>query len=130
MLAEAEDSELHPLREAIYKLEDDCHEPGTKVAVCNDQLAKVMHRSTGTMDSNVGLVSYAKIIRINGKSLPHRVLQRKKEPITLLLPEEMIDAETTIGGKGVIGVILPMAVLHLFGSAMSRLPHWRNKSLN
>jgi len=89
------------------------HEPGalvaTNVAVSDDQLSKVMRRSSGTMDPNVGLVSYAKSCTINGKLVPHLVLQGKYGPITLLLmPEEMIDGATTLDGKGVNGVILPM----------------------
>jgi len=89
------------------------HEPGalvvTNVAVSNDQLSKVMQRSSGTIDPNVGLVSYATSCMINGKLVPHLVLQGKKGPITLLLmPEEMIDGATTLDGKGVNGVILPM----------------------
>lgn len=89
------------------------HEPGaltvTNVAVSNDQLSKVMRRSSGTMDPNIGLVSYAKSCTINGRVIPHLVLQGEKGPITLLLmPEEMIDQATTLDGKGVNGVILPM----------------------
>tara|TARA_B110000116_G_scaffold271346_1_gene291865 strand:+ start:1942 stop:2673 length:732 start_codon:yes stop_codon:yes gene_type:complete len=89
------------------------HEPGalavTNVAVSNDQLSKVIRRSSGTMNANIGLVSYAKSCTINGRVIPHLVLQGEKGPITLLLmPEEMIDQATTLNGKGVNGVILPM----------------------
>ena len=89
------------------------HEPGalavTNVAVSNDQLSKVIRRSSGTINANIGLVSYAKSCTINGRVIPHLVLQGEKGPITLLLmPEEMIDQATTLNGKGVNGVILPM----------------------
>ena len=89
------------------------YEPGarvvTNVAVSNDQLSKVMRRSFGTMDPTVGLVSYATNCMINCRLIPHLVLQGERGPITLLLmPEEMIDGATTLDGKGVSGLILPM----------------------
>ncbi len=61
------------------------------------------------MKRNVGLVTYAQSCIINGKTIPHLVIQGEKGPITLLLmPEEMIDGAMTLDGKGVNGVIIPM----------------------
>lgn len=99
------------LADAVYAHLD--HEPGalliTNVAVSNDQLSKVMRRSSGTMDPEIGLVSYATSCMINGKLVPHLVLQGEKGPITLLLmPGEMIDGATILAGKGINGIILPM----------------------
>ena len=89
------------------------HEPQalqvTNVSVSNQQLTKVMSQSSGTLKEDVGLVSYASSCRINGKLVPHLVIQGEKGPITLLLmPEEMVEGATTLDGKGVNGVILPM----------------------
>lgn len=89
------------------------HEPGalqvTNVAVSDAQFAQVVNPSIGTMNRNVGLVSYARSCVINGKTIPHLVIQGEKGPITLLLmPEEMVDGAMTVNGKGVNGVILPV----------------------
>ncbi|MDA0678709.1 MAG: DUF3379 family protein [Proteobacteria bacterium] len=89
------------------------HEPGalrvTNVAVSDERFLSVVNPSVGTMDRNVGLVTYAQSCIINGKTIPHLVIQGEKGPITLLLmPEEMIDGAITLDGKGVNGVIIPM----------------------
>lgn len=89
------------------------HEPYalkvTNVAVSDERFAEVVNPSIGTMDRSVGLVSYAQSCVINGKTVPHLVIQGEKGPITLLLmPEEMVDGATTLDGKGVNGVILPV----------------------
>ncbi len=89
------------------------HEPRaleiTNVAVSDEQFSSAVNSSIGTMDRNVGLVTYAQSCIINGNVIPHLVIQGQKGPITLLLmPEEMIDAAMILDGKGVNGVILPM----------------------
>jgi len=79
------------------------------VAVSDDRLSSVVNASIGTMDRNVGLVTYAQSCIINGKTVPHLVIQGQRGPITLLLmPDEMIDAAITLDGKGVNGIILPL----------------------
>jgi len=89
------------------------HEPGalqvTNVAVSEARLSRVVNPSVGTMDRNVGLVTYAQSCIINGKTIPHLVIQGKKGPVTLLLmPDEMVDGVITIDGESVNGVILPV----------------------
>jgi hypothetical protein len=89
------------------------HEPraleATNVAVSDERFSSVVNPSIGTMDRNVGLVTYAQSCVINGKRIPHLVIQGEKGPITLLLmPEEMIDGAMRLDGKGVNGVIIPM----------------------
>ena len=89
------------------------HEPGalqvTNVAVSEARLSRVVNPSVGTMDRNVGLVTYAQSCIINGKTIPHLVIQGKKGPVTLLLmPDEMVDGVITIEGESVNGVILPV----------------------
>jgi len=100
-----------PLNEEVLAHFD--HEPSslqvTTVAVSDEQFSTVVNPSIGTMDRNVGLVTYANSCIINGKTIPHLVIQGEKGPITLLLmPEEMIDGAMTLDGNGVNGVILPM----------------------
>ncbi len=99
------------LSEAVLAHVD--HEPGalrvTNVAISDEQFSSVVNPSVGTMDRNVGLVTYASSCIINGRTIPHLVIQGQKGPITLLLmPEEMIDGAMTLDGKGVNGVIIPM----------------------
>jgi len=89
------------------------HEPGalrvTNVAVTDQLFSSVVNPSVGTMDRDIGLVTYARSCIINGKTIPHLVIQGEKGPITLLLmPDEMIDGAMTLDGKGVNGVILPL----------------------
>lgn len=89
------------------------HEPGslvvTNVAVSEERFSQVVNPSVGTMDRSVGLVTYAQSCEINGRTIPHLVIQGEKGPITLLLmPDEMIDTVTILQGEGVGGVILPV----------------------
>ena len=89
------------------------HEPGalrvTDVAVSNEQLDRVVNPSVSSMDRDIGLISYAQSCIINGKTVPHLVMQGEKGPITLLLmPDEKVSAATTIVGESVNGVILPV----------------------
>ena len=79
------------------------HEPGalrvTDVAVTDDRFSAVVRPVTGTMERNIGLISYAQSCVINGREVPHLVIQGEKGPITLLLmPKEMIDSGT--GDRG------------------------------
>lgn len=106
-------SQLNSLPLADQVLAHLDHEPYalkvTNVAVSDAQFAKVVNPSVGTMDRSVGLVSYAQSCVINGKTIPHLVIQGEKGPITLLLmPEEMVNGAMTLEGKGVNGVILPV----------------------
>jgi len=88
------------------------HEPGallvTNVSVSDEQFARVMNPTVGTMDRDVGLVSYARTCIINGMSIPHLVIQGEHGPVTLLLlPNEMVSSPVSLAGESVNGVILP-----------------------
>ncbi len=88
------------------------HEPWalkvTDVSVSDEQFASVVNPAFGTMDRNVGLVSYAQSCIINGNTIPHLVIQGEKGPVTLLLlPDEMVHGVVTLSGESVNGVILP-----------------------
>ena len=72
------------------------------------RFSRVVNSSIGSMDRNVGLITYAQSCIINGKEIPHLVMQGENGPITLLLmPDEMVDNARTFMGEGVNGVILP-----------------------
>ena len=88
------------------------HEPyafnETESPVPDARFSRVVNESVGTMDRGVGLITYAQSCIINGKTVPHLVLQGETGPITLLLmPDEMIDMAKTFMGESVSGVIIP-----------------------
>jgi len=89
------------------------HEPWslivTDVAVSEEQFARVMHPGVGIMDRDIGLISYAQSCIINGRTIPHLVLQGEHGPVTLLLmPDEMVNSAMSLSGESVNGVIIPM----------------------
>ncbi len=78
-------------------------------AVPEQRLQTVVNNSGARIDSSVGLVTYAQSCVINGKTVPHLVVQGKLGPITLLLmPEESVDMAVPLSGESIKGVILPV----------------------
>jgi hypothetical protein len=89
------------------------HEPGAfrvvDEAVTDKRLARVVPASIGSIDHSVGLITYAQSCRINGREVPHLVIQGEFGPITILLmPGEKISGAQTIEGENVHGIILPV----------------------
>lgn len=89
------------------------HEPRalvvTREAVSERTLNKVVSSDVAILDNEIGLISYARTCVINGKKIPHLVIQGEHGPVTvLLMPEEEIAEAVTLSGKGVNGVILPV----------------------
>jgi hypothetical protein len=90
------------------------HEPYalrvTDEAVSDRRLGRVVHADLATMDGNFGLITYAQSCRINGREVPHLVIQGERGPVTILLmPYENIGGEAQeFGGESVNGVILPV----------------------
>lgn len=87
------------------------HEPRslrpTNSAVSERRLASVVRDDIATIDNDFGLITYAQSCVINGKTIPHLVIQGEKGPVTILLmPDEMIESAIALDGKGVNGVIL------------------------
>jgi hypothetical protein len=88
------------------------HEPWamtvTDVSISDAQFARVVNAGIGTMERDLGLVSYAQSCIINGRTIPHLVIQGRDGPVTLLLmPEEMVSSPVELSGENVNGVILP-----------------------
>lgn len=88
------------------------HEPGalqvTDEAISDQRFTDVVNASVGTLDRNVGLISYASSCVIHGHQVPHLVIQGERGPVTLiLLPDEQIDAARTFTGERVNGVLIP-----------------------
>lgn len=89
------------------------HEPQalvvTSTPVAERELAEVVNSGNASIDRGVGLITYARSCVINGKVVPHLVMQGESGPITLLLmPDEHVDRATPISGENVNGVILPV----------------------
>ena len=89
------------------------HEPNalqiSDVAVSERRLAKVVRDDVAALDSDIGLITYARTCVINGKKVPHLVMQGEAGPVTLLLmPDEKILSAVSLEGVGVNGYILPV----------------------
>ena len=89
------------------------YEPAALVAsttpVSDERLIRAVPASVARMDHSAGLITYAQSCEINGKTVPHLVIQGEFGPITILLmPDEEIAAAQTLDGDNVHGVILPV----------------------
>jgi hypothetical protein len=89
------------------------HEPYalrvTDEPVDDRRLARVVPKDVAQMNHDAGLISYAQTCVINGKKIPHLVIQGEQGPVTiLLLPDETIDDTVKIEGESINGVILPV----------------------
>lgn len=89
------------------------HEPAalrvTDVAISDDRLLSVVPAGVANLDHGAGLITYAQTCIINGKKVPHLVIQGTAGPITvLLMPEERVGEAVQLAGSNVNGVILPV----------------------
>lgn len=89
------------------------HEPYalrvTDRPVADSRLAKVVPASVANMNHDAGLITYAQTCVINGRKIPHLVVQGERGPVTiLLLPDEMIDSAVQLEGESINGVLLPV----------------------
>lgn len=89
------------------------HEPYalrvTDTPVDERRLARVVPASVANMNHDAGLITYAQTCVINGKRIPHLVVQGERGPVTiLLLPDEMIDAAMQLEGESINGILLPV----------------------
>jgi hypothetical protein len=87
------------------------HEPYalrvTNEAVSDTRLARVVPASIATMDHDAGLITYAQSCKINGRDVPHLVIQGARGPVTILLmPEEMVNGNSEFSDDTIDGVIL------------------------
>ncbi len=89
------------------------HEPGATrnrdVPVSDARLVRAIPASLATFDRGETLVTYAQPCVINGKDVPHLVIQGERGPVTILLmPHEEVKEETPLDGDNIKGVILPV----------------------
>jgi Protein of unknown function (DUF3379) len=81
----------------------------TSVPVPPQTLHAVVDRKVAAMDRDVGLITYAMSCVINGRTVPHLVIQGNTGPVTLiLLADETIEAPIPLAGENVHGVLLPV----------------------
>ena len=89
------------------------HEPWalvvTDVPVPDERLTAVVPANVATMDHSAGLITYAQTCVINGREVPHLVIQGQRGPVTvILLPEERISTAQELTGDNINGVLLPV----------------------
>ena len=113
------------------------HEPGatrvTNIPVSERRLMKVVSSDVATMKEDIGLITYAQSCVINGKTVPHLVVQGENGPITILLmPDETIQDAKELKGVGVEGVILPVGngSIAIIGEREEHLEEATEKILN
>lgn len=113
------------------------HEPRalrvTTDAVSEERLHKVVPANVAELDHSAGLITYAQTCIINGRRVPHLVIQGKRGPVTILLmPEEKLSAATDISGESINGVILPVGngSIAIIGEREERLDDIRKEILN
>ena len=83
-----------------------------------------MPATIATMDHDAGLITYAQSCIINGRVVPHLVIQGERGPVTILLmPEEKISGAQSFGDEDIQGVILPVGngSIAIIGGAGERL---------
>ncbi|MGI9249534.1 MAG: DUF3379 family protein [Woeseiaceae bacterium] len=113
------------------------HEPAalrvssTPVSVA--RLARVVPADVAELDHNAGLISYAQSCKINGKTVPHLVIQGERGPVTLLLmPDEAIVEAVSLDGENIHGVILPVGSgsIAIIGAREEKLERIEKSVLN
>lgn len=96
-------------------------------AVSDERLARVIPANVATLDHSAGLITYAQSCIINGRRVPHLVLQGEQGPVTILLmPEERVDANSTFSDDNLDGVILQVgggsiAIIGERGESLQRI---------
>lgn len=113
------------------------HEPlsllPSNTAVSDESLALAVPASIATMNHAAGLITYARSCTINGRSVPHLVIQGEYGPITILLmPYESIAEAKTLEGENIRGVILPVGSgsIAIIGGRDERLDRVRKNVLD
>ncbi len=114
------------------------HEPGalrvTNTPVSERNFASVVRANAVDVDRDMGLITYARSCTINGKKIPHLVMQGERGPITLLLlPDEAIDAAVELMGDGINGILLPFGdkgSIAIIGERGERLDEVEERVLN
>ena len=89
------------------------HDPSalriSNVAVSDDKLLKVVPANIADMHTSTNLITFAASCPINGRNVPHLVIQGERGPITIILmPNEKISSAIALNDESQHGVILPV----------------------
>ena len=113
------------------------HEPAalrvSSTPVSNASLAKAVPADVASLDHSAGLITYVRSCEINGKTVPHLVIQGEHGPVTILLmPEEAVAETVSLDGENIHGVILPVGVgsIAIIGAREEKLERIENSILN
>jgi hypothetical protein len=113
------------------------HEPAalrvSSTPVSDSRLARVVPANVAQLDHGAGLISYAQSCKINGKTVPHLVIQGEHGPVTILLmPDETVAEAVSLDGENIHGVILPVGSgsIAIIGAREERLEHIEKSVLN
>lgn len=101
--------------------------------VSDGQLARAVPQHLAAMNHDIGLITYAQSCRINGKEVPHLVLQGEYGPVTILLmPYERVTKASTFEGVNVKGVILPVGdgSIAIIGDRQENIEQVEKKVMN
>ena len=96
----------------------------TSTPVPDQRLSAVVPGNIARMDHSAGLITFARSCPINGKSVPHLVIQGESGPVTILLmPEEFVAEASSITGENISGIILPVGKgsIAIIGNSGERL---------
>jgi hypothetical protein len=113
------------------------HEPAalrvSSTPVTDTRLAKVVPADVAQLDHSAGLITYARSCEINGKTVPHLVIQGEHGPVTILLmPDEAVAEAVSLDGENVHGVILPIGTgsIAIMGAREEKLERIEKSVLN
>jgi len=77
--------------------------------ITDRRLTSVVASDVAQMDHSAGLITYAQTCIINGREVPHLVIQGERGPVTILLmPDEMIKEAVPLRDEFFEGAILPV----------------------
>lgn len=94
-------------------LEHMSHEPYSRVvtndAVPMQQVLSVTGRAKAEVSADIGLISYARSCEVNGKSIPHLVVQGNAGPVTIMIMSDQPISDTvSVQDEFFEGVIVPV----------------------
>jgi hypothetical protein len=77
--------------------------------VADERLRRTVPANMAVFDRDESLITYARICVINGKKVPHLVVQGQHGPVMILLmPDEKVVDVTPVEGESVHGLIIPV----------------------
>jgi len=81
----------------------------SRTRVSDSQLSLAVPKNIASMNHEAGLITYAQSCIINGRAVPHLVIQGARGPITILLmPDEPLAKASTFEGVNTKGILLPV----------------------